>query len=106
MPLPALALPALAAGGLSSIIVKSLTVFFLAKGPAVVIRIFSMLGIAYAAYNFVLQPLISQATSSWQGVPASLKQWIGAFGIDMVASIMISAYGIWALKKLVLQLTT
>lgn len=103
MPLPLIAVGAGAMAGVTGLIVRALTIFFVAKGAMSVIRIFAMLGIAWGTYQWVIEPLIAEATSRWNGLPADLKTWIGAFGIDVVVSIMLSAYALWGVKKLFLQ---
>jgi hypothetical protein len=103
MPLPLLFGGAIASAGISAIIVSALRYFFMAHAAAAVIRIFSVLGIAWATNEFLMEPLLDQAQAAWTGMPAGIAQWLGAFGIDKVVSIMISAYTILGIKNLVLR---
>jgi hypothetical protein len=98
-----MAFPALAAGGIAMVAAQVLRWFFFAYGAAVVTRIFVTLGIAWGTYEFILQPAISAADSYWGALPGDLTVWLRALGLMEVASIIISAYLLWGLKRLFLR---
>jgi hypothetical protein len=104
MPAPLLIpIAAGATAGITGFIIRALTIFFLVKGVFVVARMMVMLGLAFGIYKWVIEPLVAQAMSTWTGLPGDFKTWLSAFGIIEVVSIMLSAYGLWAAKKLFLQ---
>lgn len=104
MPLPVV-LPVLATGGIAAVIVTALRWFFMAHFAAAVIRLFAVLGIAWSTNELLIQPLIDQATTAWGALSGDLRLWLGAFGIDKVVSITISAYTIYGIKRLFLGKT-
>lgn len=96
-------LPLLAVGGLAGILSQVLRWFFLAYGAATVTRLFAALGIAWGTYEYVLQPALDSAQSYWAGMPADMIGWLRYLGVMEVASIIVSAYMLWGLKKLFLR---
>lgn len=77
----------------------------LTNGVRWVIKIFTGLGIGYVSYAMVLQPLLDLAIGKWQSMPGSVAQWLGALGIDVALSIIISAYGFKGAERLLLTRT-
>lgn len=103
MAIPLIAVGAGAAGSaLSALVVRILTWFFLAKGAAVVARTFATLGVAWFTYQWIIDPAINMADDAWGSMPAELQTWLRALGIMECASIIVSAYVLWAAKKLFL----
>lgn len=100
-----MAFPVIAGGAavLGPIIAQALRWFFLAYGAATVTRIFVSLGIAWGTYEFVLAPALSLADQYWVAMPAELAPWMRYLGVMEVASIIVSAYALWGLKKLFLR---
>lgn len=88
---------------LGPIIAQALRWFFLAYGAATVTRLFVSLGIAWGTYEWVLQPAIEAAENAWSGMPAELRPWLSYVGALECASIIVSAYMLWGLKKLFLR---
>lgn len=99
MPIPI----GLAAGGLGAVVAQGMRWFFLAYGAATVTRLFTALGIAWGTYEFVLQPAMDLADTYWSAMPAELLVWLRAFGVMEAASIVVSAYALWGLKRLFLR---
>lgn len=103
MALPLLGIGAYAAGSaLSALLVRVLTWVLIAKGAAVVIRVFGTLGIAYFTYDLILEPAINLADNYWAAMPAQLVQWVRAFGVMECASIIVSAYLIAVAQRIFL----
>ena len=83
-----MAFPAVLAGGaIIGLATRALTWFFLAKGPAIVMRILGTLGLAYFTYEWVLGPVISMVDSNVNGLPPELNDWLRALGIFEVISM-------------------
>lgn len=99
MPLPVF----LAGGALAGILTRVLLWFFLAKGAAIVTRIFVTLGLAWATYEYVLDPVINLITTNVNGLPPELAVWVRAFGVFEVISILISAEVIATAKRVFLS---
>lgn len=101
MPLP------IAAVGLGALLGPALATalrwFFLSYGVATVTRLFVGLGIAWGTYEWILEPAIDLAQSHWAGMPADLVMWLRYLGVMEVASIIVSAYMLWGVKKLFLS---
>lgn len=98
MPLPAF----LAGGALAGILIRALLWFFLAKGAAIVTRIMVTLGLAWATYEFVLDPIVTAIDNNVAALPSDLAVWARAFGFFEVISILISAEVIAAAKRVFL----
>ncbi|WP_202840847.1 DUF2523 family protein [Luteimonas saliphila] len=96
-------LPLLAAGGVAALLSQVLRWFFLAYGAAMVTRLFVTLGIAWGTYEFVLQPAITLADQYWNAIPPELGIWLRYLGAYECASIIISAYLLWGVKRLFLR---
>lgn len=96
MPVPLLAAP------LAGILVSVLRWLFLAKLASWVTRVLVMLGLGLATNEYLLGPMISHVKNGYAGVPSSVAIWISAFGVDQVASIMLSAYTLIGLKQVFL----
>lgn len=94
-------LPLLAAGSLGTILTAVLRWFILAKLAGWIARVFVTLGVGWASYEYIVEPALDHAVVSWNALPASIAQWVGAFGVDRAASIIISAYGIVGVQRLV-----
>lgn len=98
-----MAFPAVLAGGAAvGLLTRVLTWFFLAKGAAIVIRIFGTLGLAYFTYEWVLTPVIGMVDSNVNALPQELNEWLRALGIFEVMSIIVSAYLLLAGKRIFL----
>lgn len=104
MALPVIALPAMSAG-LSALLGRLLTWFFMTQLASAVVRMFAMLGIAFATNEWLIGPLVEHVTSAWGAIPAELAVWLSALGINEVVSIMLSAYGILGIKQIFLSRT-
>lgn len=87
---------------LGPLLMQVLRWLFLAKLASFIARAFAVLGIAWATNEYLMEPLIEQATNAWLAMPVDLVQWLTAFGIPQVVSILLSAYAIYGVKQLVL----
>lgn len=74
----------------------------LLKGASIVARTMGVLGLGFLVYEWVLSPALTLADQYWGAMPQQLVAWLRAFGIMEVASIIVSAYAIWAMKRVVL----
>lgn len=63
----------------------------------------SALGLGFAAQHFVYEPLIDQAVTAWNAIPAVAANWVHALGIDTAVSILLSAYGIKGVERVFLS---
>lgn len=90
---------------LVALLVKALTIMLAVKGVLFVIRIMGLLGIAFATNELVLEPLIASIETSWGAMPAQITQWMKAFGVTEVASLMVTAYTIAAAQRVFLAAT-
>lgn len=63
----------------------------------------SAVGLGFVADKFIWQPLIDQAVTAWQGVPAIAANWMHALGFDTAISILLSAYGIRHIERVFLS---
>lgn len=98
-----MAFPAVLLGGAAAgILARVLTWFFLAKGAAIVIRIIVTLGLAFFTYEWVLTPAITMVDQNVNGLPPQMNEWLRALGIFEVISIIVSAYLLWAGKRIFL----
>ncbi|WP_294991040.1 DUF2523 family protein [uncultured Stenotrophomonas sp.] len=66
-------------------------------------RILSAVGLGFAAQHFIYNPLIEYAQNAWSSIPASIANWVHAFGIDSAVSIILSAYGIRGAERIFIQ---
>lgn len=58
------------------------------------------LGIVIAATNFAVEPVINLVVSKFGAIPAGMSCWLGTFGVLKAASVLLSAAGLAAGKKL------
>lgn len=100
MPLP---IAAAAGAAIGPLLVQALRWFFLAYAAATVTRLFVSLGIAWGTYEFVLQPAINLADQYWGAIPPDIAAWLRYLGAYEVASIIISAFLLWGVKRLFLR---
>lgn len=101
MPLPAVA-TILWGATLTALLKRILLWLLLAKGAAIVIRLFGVLGIAFFTTEYVINPVLDLIQGNAAGVPAQLRAWLSAFGIDRCISIVATAYLILAGKRVLL----
>ena len=74
----------------------------IAHMAGVAVKAMGALGIAWYTETEIIQPLLDNATQAMNTLPGSITVWIGAFGGDKVASILIGAYTVSVLKHLFL----
>lgn len=100
-----MAFPVAAAAGaaLGPTIAAAIRWFFVAYGAATVARLFTAIGIAWGTYEFVLSPAIDLADIYWGSMPSDLLVWLRALGVMEAASIVVSAYLLWGVKRLFLR---
>lgn len=84
---------------LVGLLVRAFTFALIAKVGWFILRAFAFLGIALTTYQLLVEPLITNARNAWSGMPAELLAWVGLFGLDKVVTILLSAYGIAAVKR-------
>lgn len=100
MPLPIIAAEAM--GALGPLLTRLLMWWGMSQAIKVVVKIMAGLGVALATDKFVIQPSLDAAKAAWQGLPADLAMWLGAVGIDKMASILFAAYSIDAMARVFL----
>jgi hypothetical protein len=96
-----MAFPVLA-GSLAPVIGQVLRYVFMAHLAGFVIRLFAVLGLALFTSEYLLDPVLDMITGKVGGIPASLAEWLSAFGIDKVISIIASAYTVLSVKRVFL----
>ena len=96
-------LPALAAGSLGSVLVRVVQVYLIAKAGQFVLNILAFFGLAWATYEYVVGPAVAQVQSLFTGLPADLIAWLGFFRVDVVATMLLSAYAIVVAKRVFLS---
>lgn len=94
-----MALPLLALGGLGAILSRVLLMVALSKGAVIVARILGVLGLSILTNEHVVEPMLDMISGNAGGVPADLRIWLSAFGVDRVISIVVSAYSILGVKR-------
>lgn len=57
-------------------------------------KIFGFLGITFTTFNLFTNPILEAAEDSWALFGGDLAEWIGALGIDVAVTIILSAYTI------------
>lgn len=98
-----MAFPAILLGGaLGGMLSRVLLWFFLAKGAAIVMRVFGTLGLAYFTYEWVLDPAIQLIDTNVSALPVQLTEWMRALGVMECFSIIVSAYLLLAGKRVFL----
>lgn len=90
---------------LIALLIRALTVMLAVKGVLFVVRIMGLLGIAFATNEYAIEPLLNQIESSYAGMPATITQWIEAFGISEVASLIVTAYTIAGAQRVFIAAT-
>lgn len=84
-------------------ILKTVLLWLLvAKGAAIIARIFLVLGIALFTSEWLVGPLLDQIQGRASAIPPEMRVWLSAFGIDRVISIVATAYMILAAKRVML----
>lgn len=58
------------------------------------------LGIVIATTHFAVEPLVNLVVAKFSAVPAEMACWLGTFGVLKAASVLLSAAGLSAGKKL------
>lgn len=87
-------------------LLKTLFLWLLvAKGAAIIARIFIVLGIALFTNELIVQPILDMIQGNAAGIPQQLRQWLSAFGIDRVISIIATAYMLLMAKRVFLGRT-
>lgn len=76
-----------------------------AKGAAIIARLFLVLGLALFTNEWLLNPMLDMIQGRAGGIPAEMRVWLSAFGIDKVISIMATAYTLLAAKRVFLGRT-
>ena len=56
-----------------------------------VFKIMGFLGISFVSYEAIHGPLMTLFQDKLAALPATLLQWMGAFGIDVALTMIISA---------------
>lgn len=101
-----MALPALVAApfiaALGPLLKKILIWLLVAKGAAIIMRFFLVLGIALFTNEWIVQPLLDQIQGRAGGIPPELRVWLSAFAIDKVISIVATAYLLLGTKRVFL----
>lgn len=95
-------LPLIAAGALEALLVRVVGWVLVAKLGAAVLRVFTFLGVAWATNEYIVAPATAQILQLWGGIPAELQAWIGFFRLDIMASMLMSAYTIVGARKVFL----
>lgn len=99
MPLP---LAGVAASALAPLLQQVFRWFVFSMAAKAVLKIMAHFGVALATNKLLIQPLLDMVVSKWHSMPVELSQWLGALGIDVVVSILISAYSIEGLSRVFL----
>lgn len=81
---------------------RALLWFFIAKGAAVIARLFGALGLAVFTYQFVIEPAVQMVDANVANLPPQLGEWLSALGIFEVMSIIVSGYVLLAAKRVFL----
>lgn len=62
----------------------------------------AFLGLSFATHSLVLEPFMQTVASGMGGVSGELAQWLGVLKMDRYVSIVLSAYGVGAIKRVFL----
>ena len=96
MPAPILLAP------LAAALIRGLMVMISMKAVLWVVKVMGLLGIAFATNEYVVEPLLDLVVAQWNALPPEITQWLRAFGVTEVASMMVSAYTIVAAQRVFL----
>src|SRR5690606_19269270 len=96
MPAPVVLAPLIAA------LIRGLMVMISMKAVLWVVKVMGLLGIAFATNEYVVEPLLDLVVAQWNALPPEITQWLRAFGVTEVASMMVSAYTIVAAQRVFL----
>lgn len=96
MALPVVLAPLIAA------LIRALLIMISAKAVLWVVKVMGLLGLAFATNEYVLDPLLTLIDQQFAALPPSVAQWMRAFGVTEVASMIVSAFTIVAAQRVFL----
>lgn len=67
-----------------------------------VVGALTFLGLNFATNEFLMDPVLDHIRSAQGGLPAAVTAWAGAFGVDQVITIVMSAYVVGLSKRVFL----
>lgn len=77
--------------------------FFAAKAVIMVGGFLARAGIVLATNEFLIQPLIDNAITQWNGIPAQFQCWFAVLGITKMAGIYVSGLTLITAKQIFFQ---
>lgn len=96
MPAPVVLAPLIAA------LIRGFMIMMSVKAVLWVVKVMGLLGIAFATNEYVVEPLLDLIVLQWNALPPEITQWLRAFGVTEVASMMVSAFTIVAAQRVFL----
>ena len=96
MPAPVLLAPLIAA------LLRGIMIMMSVKAVLWVVKVMGLIGIAFATNEYVVEPLLDLIVTQWNALPPEITQWLRAFGVTEVASMMVSAFTIVAAQRVFL----
>lgn len=98
MPLPAIPI----IGSVLAAAAPWITAFILTKGVLLFVAFIGRLGLVVATNEFIMDPLLSHILSAWGSLPGEFSCWLSLLGVTKVASIVVSALTLLAIKQIFL----
>lgn len=74
--------------------------FFASNAVRVFAWFLARLGIVIATTHFAVEPVVNLVVAKFSVIPSGMGCWLGAFGVLKAASVLLSAAGLSAGKKL------
>jgi len=96
MALPVVLAPLIAA------LIRALLIMFSVKAVLWVVKVMGLLGLAFATNEYVLDPLLNLIDQQFAALPPAVAQWMRAFGVTEVASMIVSAFTIVGAQRVFL----
>lgn len=74
-----------------------------AEAGKAVVKVLGFLGLSLATNELAIEPIMDNVAGWFGAIPGDLTVWLGALGIDKVASILISAYLVSGISRVFLR---